>query len=58
VKGAWEGPAAFELMHRALAPVASLPVLQVLSGVHIVTDPTLGLGTVLHDPLARPRTSQ
>jgi acetoacetate decarboxylase len=49
VKGAWEGPAALELFHHALAPVASLPVLEVLGGVHIVTDMTLGLGTVVHD---------
>jgi acetoacetate decarboxylase len=51
VKGAWEGPAALELFHHALAPVAQLPVLEVLSGVHIVCDLTLGLGTVVHDYL-------
>src|SRR6202171_4131346 len=53
VKGAWEGPAALELFHHALAPVASLPVLEVISGVHIQTDLTLGLGTVVHDYLAK-----
>jgi acetoacetate decarboxylase len=52
VKGAWEGPAALELFHHALAPVAALPVLEVISGVHILTDLTLGLGTVVHDYLA------
>ena len=52
VKGAWEGPAALELFHHALAPVASLPVLEVIAGVHIQTDLTLGLGTVIHDYLA------
>jgi acetoacetate decarboxylase len=51
VKGAWEGPAALELFHHALAPVAQLPVLQVLSGVHILCDLTLGLGSVVHDYL-------
>lgn len=51
VKGAWEGPAALELFHHALAPVAQLPVMEVLSGVHILTDLTLGLGTVIHDYL-------
>jgi acetoacetate decarboxylase len=56
VKGAWEGPAALELFHHALAPVAQLPVLQVLSGVHILSDLTLGLGTVVHDYLTQ-RTS-
>ncbi len=49
VKGAWEGPAALELFHHALAPVASLPVIEVISGVHILTDLTLGLGTVIYD---------
>ena len=51
VKGAWEGPAALELFHHALAPVAELPVLEVLSGAHIMSDLTLGLGTVVHDYL-------
>jgi len=51
VKGAWTGPAALELHHHALAPVADLPVLEVLSGVHILTDLTLGLGEVVHDYL-------
>jgi len=53
VKGAWEGPAAIELFHHALAPVAALPVLEVISGVHILTDLTLGLGSVVHDYLAK-----
>jgi acetoacetate decarboxylase len=52
VKGAWEGPAALELFHHALAPVAALPVREVVSGVHILSDLTLGLGTVVHDYLA------
>ena len=52
VKGAWTGPAALELAHHALAPVARLPVLEVLSGTHILTDMTLGLGHVIHDYLA------
>jgi acetoacetate decarboxylase len=51
VKGAWTGPTALELHHHALAPVADLPVLEVISGVHIVTDLTLGLGEVVHDYL-------
>jgi acetoacetate decarboxylase len=52
VKGAWTGPAALELAHHALAPVAQLPVLEVMSGTHILTDMTLGLGSVIHDYLA------
>jgi acetoacetate decarboxylase len=53
VKGAWTGPAALELFHHALAPVAELPVLEVVSGAHILTDLTLGLGKVVHDYLAK-----
>ena len=52
LKGAWTGPAALELAHHALAPVARLPVLEVLSGTHILCDMTLGLGHVIHDYLA------
>ncbi|MEZ5925574.1 MAG: acetoacetate decarboxylase [Hyphomicrobiaceae bacterium] len=52
LKGAWSGPAALELHHHALAPVAELPVRQVISAVHILTDLTLGLGEVVHDYLA------
>jgi acetoacetate decarboxylase len=52
VKGAWTGPAALELRPHALAPVAELPVLEVLSAAHILTDLTLGLGTVVFDYLA------
>ncbi|XUJ33474.1 acetoacetate decarboxylase [Bradyrhizobium japonicum] len=56
VKGAWTGPAALDLYSHALAPVAELPVLQVLSAKHIVADLTLGLGTVVHDYLARAKS--
>jgi acetoacetate decarboxylase len=52
VKGAWTGPAALELAHHALAPVARLPVLEVISGTHLLTDMTLGMGQVIHDYLA------
>ena len=45
VKGAWEGPAGLELHDHALAPVAELPVREVISATHILTDLTLGLGT-------------
>jgi acetoacetate decarboxylase len=52
VNGAWTGPAALELAHHALAPVAQLPVLEVISGTHILADITLGLGEVVYDYLA------
>ena len=51
-KGAWTGPAALDLYGHALAPVADLPVLEVLGASHILTDLTLGLGDVVHDYLA------
>src|SRR3546814_20383517 len=35
-KGAWTGPAALQLCPQALAPVADLPVLEVLSAKHRV----------------------
>jgi acetoacetate decarboxylase len=51
LKGAWTGPGALELHAHALAPVAELPVLEVVSSVHILADLTLGLGRVVHDYL-------
>ena len=51
LKGAWTGPGALNLFDHALAPVADLPVLEVLSAVHIIADLTLPLGTVVHDYL-------
>jgi acetoacetate decarboxylase len=52
LKGAWTGPAALELHSHALAPLAELPVLEVVSATHILADLTLGLGKVVHDYLA------
>ena len=51
LKGAWTGPAALALMPHALAPVADLPVLEIVSAIHIRADLTLGLGKVVHDYL-------
>ena len=53
IKGAWEGPASLELFHHALAPVALLPVREVVSAMHVLTDLTLGLGKVAYDYLKR-----
>jgi acetoacetate decarboxylase len=61
LKGAWTGPAALSLTPHALAPVADLPVLEIVSAVHIRADLTLGLGKVVHDylepPIRRPLRS-
>ena len=51
LKGAWTGPGALSLVPHALAPVADLPVLEVVSALHIVADLTLGLGKVVYDYL-------
>jgi acetoacetate decarboxylase len=51
IKGAWTGPGALSLTPHALAPVAELPVLEVVSAMHILSDLTLGLGKVVHDYL-------
>jgi len=53
LKECWTGPAALELHQHALAPVAELPVLEIVSAVHLRTDLTLGLGKVAYDYLAR-----
>ncbi len=52
IKGAWSGPGALELHHHALAPVAQLPVLEIISAVHIMADLILPYGTVAYDYLA------
>ena len=54
IKGAWTGPAALHLSPHALAPVAELPVREVVSAIHILADLTLGLGKVVHDYLRQP----
>ncbi len=52
IKGAWSGPASLELHPHALAPVADLPVREIVSAIHVIADLTLGLGKVVHDYLA------
>ena len=42
------------LSPHALAPVADLPVLEIVSAIHIRADLTLGLGKVVHDYLQQP----
>jgi acetoacetate decarboxylase len=52
IKGVWTGPGALSLTAHALAPVAELPVLEVVSAMHLVADLTLGLGRVVYDYLS------
>jgi acetoacetate decarboxylase len=51
VKGAWSGPAAIEPFEHAMCDVARLPVRDVVSDSHFVTDLALGLGAVVFDYL-------
>ena len=51
LKGAWTGPGSLALTSHALAPLAELPVLEVVAATHIIADLTLGLGKVVHDYL-------
>jgi acetoacetate decarboxylase len=53
LKEAWSAPGALQLNPHALAPVADLPVLEVLSATHFVADLTLGLSEVVFDYLDR-----
>lgn len=52
VKGAWSGPARLHLLPHVNAPVADLPVQEVLGGLHFIGDLTLPYGRVLYDYLA------
>lgn len=52
VKGAWTGPVTLELHPHALAPFTTLPLIEVVSGVHYIADYVLALGEVVHDYLA------
>ncbi|GGX47418.1 hypothetical protein GCM10010341_81370 [Streptomyces noursei] len=51
IKSAFRGPARLELFAHALAPLADLPVLEVVSASHILTDLTLSPAEVVHDYL-------
>src|SRR4029453_447819 len=51
VRGAGAGAGSLQLNPHALAPVAELPVLEVVSAIHFVADLTLGLGKTVHDYL-------
>ncbi|MFI6370080.1 acetoacetate decarboxylase [Streptomyces sp. NPDC050546] len=51
VKEAWTGPARLQLFQHVLAPLADLPVLEVVSASHILTDLTLAGVEPVHDYL-------
>jgi acetoacetate decarboxylase len=49
IKGAWSGPARLQLFEHALAPIADLPVREIVGVSHILTDLSLAPATVIHD---------
>ncbi len=51
LKQCWTGPGALALFPHALCEVADLPVLEVISALHLKADLTLGLGEVIYDYL-------
>jgi acetoacetate decarboxylase len=52
VKEAHTGPARLQMFEHVLAPLADLPVREVVSASHILTDLTLGRPEPIHDYLA------
>jgi acetoacetate decarboxylase len=52
LKGAWTGPGSLELFPHALAPLAELPVREIVSVTHTVCDVILPYGKVIYDYLA------
>jgi acetoacetate decarboxylase len=52
IHGACSAPARLQLFAHALAPIADLPVLEVISASHFVTDLTLSKPDVIYDDLA------
>ncbi len=51
VHGAWSGPARLHLVPHVNAPVADLPVREIVGGLHFIANLTLPYGRVLHDYL-------
>lgn len=51
---AWTGPAQLELFKHALAPVADLPVLEIIGAKHLVCETyTIGAGEIVYDYLTK-----
>lgn len=51
VKEAWEGPARLQLFEHVNAPMADLPVLEIISATHYLTDLVLSGGQPVYDYL-------
>lgn len=55
LKECWVGPAALGLYPHAICDVARLPVLEIVSALHLRADLTLGMGEVIYDYMAEPK---
>lgn len=53
MKGAWNGPVALRLTPHALAPLADLPVDEIVGSAHTLYDAVLPGGEIIHDYLRR-----
>lgn len=51
VKEVWTGPCSLELHHHALVHVANLPIVNIISGLHILADFVLPYGEVVYNYL-------
>ena len=51
IKGAWTGPARLQLFEHVLAPLADLPVREVVSAIAHPVRPELGRPALVHDYL-------
>jgi acetoacetate decarboxylase len=51
IKQAWQGPARLQLLAHVMAPLADLPVREIVSASHVLTDLTLAPATPVHDYL-------
>jgi acetoacetate decarboxylase len=58
IHGAWTAPARLQLFEHALAPMADLPVLEIVHASHILTDLTLAAPSVVYDYLPKNHTEQ
>jgi acetoacetate decarboxylase len=57
IHGAWTGPARLQLFEHVLAPMADLPVREIVHVSHILTDLTLAAPSVVYDYLAEEKAA-
>lgn len=57
IHGAWTAPARLQLFEHAMAPMADLPVREIVHASHILTDLTLAAPSVVYDYLAEEKAT-